>query len=418
MRIKYWPLYTPLFGLLLLFSQHSHAEETFVVATSGDAELTVAHYPANGKYLLLWFAPEYGFRINHHKLARSLTKQGIEVWQSNIVESLFLPQGTGSIKQLDGKYVADLIEYAHKKTGKKILVAGDSYASLIALSGARQWQQRQHSRPYLIGAVLFSPYTYANIPSLGLPPEYMPVVSSTNIPIMIYQADKGGTLGQFDQLLEKLRQHGSPVYTRLMPGMMSLFYQEPPTAQMQANAKALPVNIKQMITVLEKHKVPTQPVKLASVKKNTGGVDIYLKPFKAHSTPIAIELKDIHGNTVIKNDFTGKVTVINFWATWCPPCIEEIPSLNRLKKKMAGQPFELISINYAEDKQSILDFIKKVNVEFIVLLDQDGNFANKWNIITYPSTFVIDTKGNIRYGVNAAIEWDNPDVVKKLKALL
>ena len=85
---------------------------------------------------------------------------------------------------------------------------------------------------------------------------------------------------------------------------------------------------------------------------------------------------------------------------------------------MADLPFELISINYAEDKKTILEFMKKVNVEFPVLLDQNGNFARKWNVITYPSTFVINKEGNIIYGVNAAIEWDSPEFIQKLKSLL
>ena len=85
---------------------------------------------------------------------------------------------------------------------------------------------------------------------------------------------------------------------------------------------------------------------------------------------------------------------------------------------MKGLPFELISINYAEDKKTILEFMKKINVEFPVLLDKDGSFAKKWNVIAYPSTFVIDKNGNIKYGVNAAIEWDSPEFISKIKSLL
>lgn len=85
---------------------------------------------------------------------------------------------------------------------------------------------------------------------------------------------------------------------------------------------------------------------------------------------------------------------------------------------MKGLPFELISINYAEDKKTILEFMKKVNVEFPVLLDKNGDFAKKWNVIAYPSTFVIDKHGKIKYGVNAAIEWDKPEFIQKIKSLL
>ena len=281
-----------------------------------------------------------------------------------------------------------------------------------------EWQKRKQTNPYLIGAVLFSPYTFSSIPPLGQLPEYMPIVSATNIPIMIYQAKRGGTYSQFNSLLEKLEQHGNPVYTRLLPDIMSLFYEENPTNKMIEQVKPISINIKKIIPVLEKHRVPAKPIALKSSTKIKSGIDIYLKEYKGVITPLAIKLEDAHGNTIEKNDYKGQVTVINFWATWCPPCVQEIPSLNRLKKKMKCLPFELISINYAEEKKTILEFMKKVNVEFPVLLDKDGGFAKKWNVITYPSTFIIDKEGKIKYGVNAAIEWDDPEFIKKIKALL
>lgn len=393
------------------------ADELTVSVSSGD-EITVEQFPATGKYLMLWFAPEYGLRENHRALAQQLADQNIEIWLSNIQESLFLPNSTHSIKQLTGKHVADLIEYAHESSNKKIIVAGDSYATLIALYGAHQWQQRQHEDSYLIGAILFSPYTYAYIPALGQAPEYMPIVSASNIPMMIYQAKHSATIGQFDLLVEKLRQHGNPVYTRLTPNVMSLFYQEPPTAEMKRQAEAIPANISKIIPLLEKHPVPRTPIALQQTSPIKSGIDTYLKEFDGDHSSFVIQLPDTDGLMINKQDFTGKVTLVNFWATWCPPCIEEIPSLNRLKNKMSDQPFELISINYAEDNKTIKDFLREVNVEFPVLLDHDGDFANSLGIITYPSTFVIDTHGKIKYGVNAAIEWDSPELIEKLEALI
>ena len=200
--------------------------------------------------------------------------------------------------------------------------------------------------------------------------------------------------------------------------VMSLFYENPATDAMIQSAKPLPHDIKRMIAVLERHQVPIEPAPLKTAKKIKSGIDVYLREFKGNIAPVAIKLKDTNGNTVTKDNFKGKITVINFWATWCPPCVEEIPLLNNLKKKMSDLPFELISINYAEDRQTILDFMKKVNVEFPVLLDSDGAFSKQWNVISYPSTFVIDTHGNIKYGVNAAIEWDNPEFIEKMKSLL
>jgi thiol-disulfide isomerase/thioredoxin len=367
---------------------------------------------------MIWLAPEYGFREAHSSLANRLPEQNIEVWQTDIVEALFLPQGTASLKLLDGKYIADLIEYAHRLTGKKIVIVGDSYAAMNALLGARYWQSRNQADPYLVGAILFSPYSYAYIPPLGLPPEYLPIVESTNIPLMIYQAQNSGIVGQFDKLLAKLRTNDSPIYTRMVPDVMSLFYEEEPTPAMQNSVQPIPASIRQLLPVLARHEIPARPVPLRETLAAKSGIDIYLKDFNGNSVPVAFTLTDINGHTMVKTDFTEKVTVVNFWATWCPPCVEEIPSLNRLNEKMKGRPFELISINYAEDRKTVISFMQRVKVDFPVLLDHSGATAHRWNVITYPSTFVIDRQGRFRYGVNAAIEWDAPELIRKLELLM
>ena len=407
---------------LITYSNTCYSQTDITVTTQSDIEINVDRFtsPSNktaGNYLILWIAPEYGFRVNHRSMAQLLTEQNIEVWQSNIVESLFMPQGSTSLKQLDGNNIADLIEYAHKKTGKKIIVAGDSYASVSALIGAHQWQSRNISSPYLVGAILFSPYSYAYIPSLGVDPEYMPIINATNIPLMIYQTKSSGSINQFGSLLEKLQQHNNPVYTKMIPDIMSLFYNENPTDTIKNHLKAVAPNIKKMIGLLEKQTVPANPVSLTNRKKIKSGIDIDLIKFKGDTTPLPINLLDAHGKAFNRTNFKNRVTVVNFWATWCPPCVEEIPSLNRLKEKMKGKPFDLISINYAEDKQVILDFLKDVDVDYPVLMDENGGFAKKWNVITYPSTFLIDKNGKIIYGVNSAIIWDAPEVIDIIDTL-
>ena len=418
MRKTLYLFFTLLFSATIFYANICSAENDYVVSVSSNAEISVDRFPASGKYLILWLAPEYGLRAAHRSMAKTLTQQGIEVWQANLAESLFLPRGSTSLKNMNGDYVAKLISHAYKTTGKKIVVVGDSYASLNVLRGARKWQQQQHKKQYLIGAILFSPYTYAKVPPLGQLPEYMPIISASNIPIMIYQAKNNGNGGQFNTLVEKLQQHGNPVFSRITPKVMSLFYEEEITDDMRQQAKPLAKNIKKMISVLERHKVPTTTIPLKVRKSNKRGLDIELKEYKGQIKPISINLNNAFGEKVVKTSYKGQITIINFWATWCTPCIKEIPSLNNLKNEMKDHPFELISINYAEDKKTILDFMKKVKVEFPVLLDQKGAFANKWNIIAYPSTFVIGPNGKIKYGVNAAIEWDSPEVIQKMKDLL
>lgn len=423
MKYAFYYLQILLFSTLIATSNTCFAlaeDETdeINVAVSADIDIAVQRFASSGNYLIIWLAPEYGLRTNHRKMAGLLAEHNIEVWLVNIVESLFMPQGTRSLKELDGSYVAEIIANAHKQTGKKIIVAGDSYAAISVLRGVHQWQQRQQKEHYLIGSILFSPALYAYIPELGLVPEFMPVTGATNTPVMIYQAQKSGNLTQFNQLLEVLQQNNNSVYSQIIPDVRSLFYTEETIPQVITHIKQIASKLDRMVRLLEKHEVPAQAALLEKNIKNDRGMDNYLKEFKGNKDPHAIKLVDAHGKTFNKTDYQGQVTVINFWATWCPPCVQEIPSLNRLKKHMNGLPFELISVNYAEDKETIINFMKKVNVEFPVLLDNNGSFAKKWNVVTYPSTFIVAPDGEIKYGVNAAIEWDDPEFISKIKSLL
>jgi peroxiredoxin len=84
---------------------------------------------------------------------------------------------------------------------------------------------------------------------------------------------------------------------------------------------------------------------------------------------------------------------------------------------MQDQPFQLISVNYADSPEKVREFMQKVSVQFPVLIDPNGKEAHRWNVFGFPSTFVIGKDGKIQYGVNAAIEWDTPEVINALKAL-
>ena len=404
--------------LVLALQLNAAAADEILFETEDANEISLTRFAADGDYLLLWLAPEYGFRNAHRALAQDLSTEGVEVWQADLVEALFMPPGTASLKQLDGAYVAEIIAWAHAETGKRIAVAGDSYAAVSALRGARRWQQTAPDSRYLVGAVLFTPYSFAYIPPLGAAPEYLAIVESSNIPMVVFQAKGSATFGEFDTLLQKLRRHGSPVYTRLVPDVMSLFYEDPPTEAMLRNAEPLAKSIRRVLPLLAQHDYPLQAAELSRPAEAKSGIDIYLREYKGDARPGPIRLEDIDGKLIERSDFSGKVTLINFWATWCPPCIEEIPSLNRLKTKLAGRPFELISINYKQDRATVLEFMQRVRVDFPVLLDETGEHANAWRVISYPSTFVIDSDGIIRYGVNAAIDWDAPELIDRLEALM
>ena len=218
-------------------------------------------------------------------------------------------------------------------------------------------------------------------------------------------------------MIEQLQRH-APVYTEIMSGVTSLFYDK--AAQTLKKLHIIADKIKKTISLLSIQSYPLKAEPLIKLKpaENKLGLDYRLKAYQGKIQAQAFSLHDVSGKLYTETDFKGKVSVINFWASWCPPCVEEIPSLNRMRQKMQGKPFQLISINYAESAESIKRFMKKIAIDFPVLIDPEGKTAASWKVVAFPSTFVIGPDGKIKYVVNAAIHWDTKEVIQKMEALL
>ena len=148
-----------------------------------------------------------------------------------------------------------------------------------------------------------------------------------------------------------------------------------------------------------------------------GAADRELKPWSGGAAP-PLALRDVRGNEHKLSDYRGKVVVINFWATWCDPCREEMPSMQRLQDKLAGKPFAILAVDFGEGAPRVNEFLKKVPVRFTVLLDRDTSVATAWKVKVLPTTLVIDPEQRIRYSVIGDLEWDSPAVEKAIRALL
>ena len=142
-----------------------------------------------------------------------------------------------------------------------------------------------------------------------------------------------------------------------------------------------------------------------------------LKPWTGGPTPPLV-LKDVSGKEHRLDDYRGKVVVINFWATWCEPCREEMPSLNRLKAQMADTPFAILAVDMGEGEARIKAFLEKTPVDFTVLLDRDSAVSKSWKVRVLPTTLVLDPDTRIRYMVTGELDWSAPDIERRLRALL
>lgn len=130
-------------------------------------------------------------------------------------------------------------------------------------------------------------------------------------------------------------------------------------------------------------------------------------------------LNTLNGELVKLSDLKGQVVIVNFWATWCPPCREEIPSMMKLNAAMAGKPFRMLCVSIDEGgKVAVEEFFRKSGFSLPVLMDSDKRVGKLYGITGVPETFVIDKRGVILKKVVGAMEWDRPDVIAFLNDAL
>lgn len=150
------------------------------------------------------------------------------------------------------------------------------------------------------------------------------------------------------------------------------------------------------------------------------GPELHAADFKPWpgGPPPALELKDLEGRAHRLADHRGRVILVNFWATWCGPCRDEMPSIQRLKEKLAGRPFVVLAVNLDEPESRIRKFLSGMKVDFTVLLDPGKQAAKAWNARVLPASYVIAPDGRIRFSVVGEIDWSHDRVVSRVSELL
>jgi thiol-disulfide isomerase/thioredoxin len=143
-----------------------------------------------------------------------------------------------------------------------------------------------------------------------------------------------------------------------------------------------------------------------------------LQPWRGAAAAPPLLLRDLDGREHRLTDYKGKVVVLNFWATWCEPCREEMPSLQRLSDAMAGQAFVLLGVDLAEGEPRVRAFLQQTPVRFPVLLDRDGAVAKAWKVKLLPTTLIIDPAQRISHVAYGELAWDSAEVKSLIGRLL
>ena len=128
---------------------------------------------------------------------------------------------------------------------------------------------------------------------------------------------------------------------------------------------------------------------------------------------------DLRGQRVRLSALRGKVVLLNLWATWCPPCRDEMPSLERLYTRLRGRDFEVLAVSQDEDGQRVVEpMVRDMQLSFPVLIDPDRQVGERYGVWGYPESFVIDRNGYVAERVIGPREWDTATQISAFEALL
>lgn len=134
----------------------------------------------------------------------------------------------------------------------------------------------------------------------------------------------------------------------------------------------------------------------------------------------AIALDNLEGGRTDLAALRGRVVLVNFWATWCPPCRREMPSMERLRRALEGEDFTALAVNVGESEDTVFAFTGQLEPApaFTVVLDRDSEVLRAWPVKGLPTTFVVDRQGRLAARAVGGREFDDPGIVQEIRRLL
>ena len=130
-------------------------------------------------------------------------------------------------------------------------------------------------------------------------------------------------------------------------------------------------------------------------------------------------LMNVQGESVTLSQYHGKVVILNFWATWCPPCREEMPSMERLYRKYKDQGLVILAVSADENgKKAVSQFLQRTPYSFPILLDSDSVAQNTYGVFRFPESFIIDREGIVVQKIIGGRDWTSAPTFKLIDFLL
>ena len=159
---------------------------------------------------------------------------------------------------------------------------------------------------------------------------------------------------------------------------------------------------------------------VVSAESGQPGLGYQFTPLTPLTAAPDFTLDDMDGEAYSLHDYRGKVVLINFWATWCPPCRKEMPALEALYKKLGGESFAVLAVNQWEDPDHVFAYTGELNVfpTFPILFDPESAISEDYGVKGLPTSFLIDKQGRLAYRAVGGRDFDHPEVERLIRELL
>jgi thiol-disulfide isomerase/thioredoxin len=395
----------------------SSALEISFDAPSGETITMIESQSETKNTLFINLSTHRGISSEFMKSMPAFSKQDINVWTLDLVNSYMLTPSKTLYNQVPLDDMSAIINKAKDDGFKNVYLYSISNASNFALKISYHYQQN-NSNTVLKGHIMHVPHLWiTNLKTGKTTPTS--ISATSNLPIYLIMTEFGTKFHHTETIVDILSLGGSPVFVQKIKGIRSGFLLRPldhlEDQDIEMREKIMPF-YKFAANILLKS-TPAPFIQTPNLKSTVREYDNKLvKVINPKKAPTLI-LPTYSGKEIDMSDYIGSVVLVNFWATWCAPCVKEIPSMVRLSDKIDNK-FEVLMVNIGESKIDISKFKEDVIFDFPILMDITGNYMKKWGVYVYPSNFIIDKSGKVVYTYTGSIEWDRPDIIKEVSALL
>lgn len=410
--------------VLLLFASSVFADDISFDTTS-DNTIEIKTFEGDGKNLIIYLPNHRGLGNVYPKWADKLSFDGFDTWAIDLHSSYMLAKTRSSINTFNIQDLVEIVHLAKQKGFKNLYFITSNDGSILALKTAYQYQKKYQNN-FIKGHIFHSPHLIYGSVDIGKQAQYEQIAKYSNLPIYIMLSDSSTKFMRLAEISNTLQTGGSQVYSKVLKGISAGFFMRPTkslTSKDILEQNKLDTYYKNAIQLLSYSKIA--PLKtIANTQHGAKNSKLQTTLIPLNQQAEKLELFNLDKTKISLKDYKNQVVLLNFWASWCKPCIKEIPSLLRLRDKINNKNFKILTVNIGESKEKIIKFRQKlkreqkVDFNLEILFDSNGVGTRDWNIYAYPSNYILDKNGVVKYGFRGALEWDREDIVQTIQELL